>query len=148
MSQPKTMKVATRLVAESRRPGGVTVSEALKRADAALEVLRGPCLASIDESLEEMEARFGPAAERSAASFKELYRLASGIVDASIFLSHTDLDKAARALCQLTALCEANATWDWVAVDLHITTLRLLRVTGVSLSAAQRQAVIKGLNQV
>lgn len=149
MSEAKKFKVETRLSSHAFRPGGMTVADALRRADAALEVMRGPCVETIDESLAEIEARYGAsAAGREAQPFGDLYKLGSKIIDASIFFTGADLDKAARALCQLTALCEAQKAWDWVAIDLHLDALRMLRTFGQSIGARERQDVIKGLHQV
>jgi hypothetical protein len=149
MSEAKKFKVETKLSVHAFRPGGVTVADALRRADMALEIMREPCLVTIDDSLDEIETRYGSAAaQRSDEPFDELYRLSSKIIDASIFFTGADLDKAARALCQLISLCEAQGAWDWIAVDLHIDALRMLRTVGPSISPRERQAVIKGLQQV
>jgi hypothetical protein len=149
MSKVKKTKVETHLSRVAFTPGGMTVADALKRVDASLETMRAPCDATIDESLTRIEIGYGAgAAGRETKSFDELYRLAAKIVDASIFASETDVDKAARALCQLTDLCRAQNAWDWVAVDLHIDTLRMLRTFGAALGAEERAAVIEGLKQV
>ncbi len=149
MSKAKKFKVETRLSKEAFRPGGLTVEEALRRADVSLEVLREPCEAVIDDALRQIEARFGPGASgRADEPFGDLYQFGSRIVDASIFAKTTDIDQAARALCQLTALCEARDAWDWVAVDVHIEALRMLRAGGASISQKERQAILTGLKQV
>ena len=142
-------KVQTRLSALALHNGGLTVGEALDRAGAALEGLRLPCQETIDVALAEIEARFGAAAAaRDQAPFADLDRLASRIVDASIFLREVDLDRAARALCRLTRLCEQRGAWDWVAVELHIDALRLLRTLGPAISAQAREEVLTGLAHV
>jgi hypothetical protein len=149
MSKPKTIKFETRLSKEASQPGGLTVEDALKRADASLETLRGPCEAAIDAALVQIESRFGVAvAARETERFEDLHRLAANIIDASIFARESGLDKAARTLCQLTGLCQARKAWDWIAVDLHINALRLLRAAGPSLGQSEREAVVEGLRQV
>lgn len=149
MSEARKFKVETRLAMHAFRPGGMTVADALRRADAALEVMRNPCIETIDASIAEIEQRYGPAAVgREEQSFADLYSLSSKIIDASVFLPGTDIDKAARALCQLTALCQAQDAWDWIALDLHIDALKMLRANGAALSEQMRSDVITGLNQV
>lgn len=149
MSEARKFKVETRLSQHAFRPGGLTVADALRRADAALEVMRGPCMETIDTTLAEIEARYGAGvAGRETESFSDLYTLSAQIIDASIFMPGADLDKAARALCQLTALCEAQNAWDWLAVDLHLDALRMLRTSGTALGERERLNVIDGLNQV
>ncbi|MDR3511494.1 MAG: chemotaxis protein CheE [Caulobacteraceae bacterium] len=149
MSEARKFKVETRLSTHAFRPGGMTVADALRRADAALETMRGPCLETIDSAIAEIERRYGAgAAGRADEPFGDLYTLSSRIIDASIFFTGADLDKAARALCQLTALCEAQRAWDWVAIDLHLDALRMLRTVGQAIGERERLDVIKGLNQV
>lgn len=149
MSKPKTIKFETRLSKEGFKAGGISVDDALKRADASLETLRGPCETAIDDALAQIESRFGAAAAgRESGRFDDLHRLAANIIDASIFARESGIDKAARALCQLTGLCQARNAWDWVAVDLHINALRLLRAAGPSLGQRERGAMIEGLKQV
>ena len=78
-------------------PGGVSVNQALRQADAALEPLREASLAAIDASIAEIVARFGKAAAgRANEPFDDLYLLCSGIIDLGIFVVGTGLDDAAR----------------------------------------------------
>lgn len=149
MSKPKTIKFETRLSKEGFKAGGISVDDALKRADASLESMRGPCEAAIDDALAQIDSRFGAAvAGRESARFDDLHRLAANIIDASIFARESGVDKAARALCELVGLCRARDAWDWVAVDLHINALRVLRAAGPNLGQAERQAMVEGLKQV
>ena len=149
MSKPRTIKFETRLSKEGFKAGGISVDDALKRADASLETLRGPCEAAIDAALVQIETRFGAsAADRDTRGFEELHRLSANIIDAAIFARDSGVDKAARALCQLTGLCQARDAWDWLAVDLHVNALRLLRTAGSSLGRGEREAVVEGLKQV
>jgi hypothetical protein len=149
MRKAKSIKHETRLSKEAFAPGGMTVADALRRADASLETMRGPCDATIDASLVKIETGFGPTATgRDGKGFDDLHRLASTIIDASIFAKDCEIDKAARALCQLTNLCKAQGAWDWIAVDLHIDALKLLRSVGATLGQGERDAVLDGLRQV
>jgi hypothetical protein len=150
MSRVKPIKVDTRLTREAFKPGGITVEDALRRADASLETMRGSCEETIDQSLAEIDCRYGAAAGamRAGEPFDALHGLASKIIDASIFAKATDIDKAARAMCQLSRLCEARGAWDWEAVEVHIDALKLLRAMGAALGQAKRDAVLDGLRQV
>jgi hypothetical protein len=149
MRQAKLIKVETRLAREASQPGGLSVHDALRRADAALQTLAAPCLAEIDAALAQIETQFGPeAARRADEPFSELHELATRIIDSSIFLKQVDLDKAARALCQLVSRCKAQGVWDWVAVDLHIKALGLLRTVGGSIGQSEREAVLEGLKRL
>ncbi len=149
MSQVRKFKVHSRLSRLALGHGGITVSQALKRATAALDEIRPPCVAMIDECLADIDRRFGPlAAGRAAEPLEDLYSLASCVIDVAGALPHSGLDQAANALCELVDLSVGSERVSWVAVDVHIRALHLLRAHGPSLSEERRRAVISGLRDV
>lgn len=149
MSAAHKRTVATKLSRLAFRGRGKSASDALQAADAALEDLREPCAATISEAILEIEARFGPAgADRAGARFAELRRLATRVVDASVFSREAGVDRAARSLCELVTHCEGQGAWDWVAIDLHIGAIRLLWSSVDAIDPAEREAVIEGLRQI
>lgn len=148
MNQVMKFKVRSR-ISKLAFKGGITAREAVSRADAAIEALRGPCLAAIDSTLAEIDARFGhSAADRNAEPLSDLYGLASQIIDAGIGLPNSGIDQAARALCELVDLSLVAESRSWVAIDVHIRALQLLRTHGTTLSPQRREAVIHGLGEV
>lgn len=149
MSQVKKFKVQTRLSKLALGQGGPTVAEALNRATSALEEMRPPCIALIDGYLREIDQRFGPAAiGRSEEPLEDLYSISSRILDVSGALPDSGVDLAANALCELVDLSLTAGRTAWVAVDVHVGALHLLRSHGASLPAERRRAVISGLRDV
>jgi hypothetical protein len=149
VSGVRKFRVKTKLAAEAARAGGITANEALKRADAGLEPLREPCLVTVDRCLGEIDRRFGVAASgRTQEEFEDLYVLSSQIIDSSLGLPNSGIEHAARALCDLTDLSLEKGIRDWQAIDVHVETLKLLRLSGQAFSQAQREAVLEGLKKV
>jgi hypothetical protein len=143
------IRAPNRLKAAMAAAGGLSVREAVRRSEAAVDTLREPCLETIDAVLAEMELRFGPkAANREQEEFETLYGLASRIIDVSIVVRHSGLDDASRALCDLADLSGEIGRWDWPSVDVHLEALKMLRAAGESMTKEQRNAVISGLVKV
>jgi len=149
VSQVRKFKVHSRLSRLALGRGGVTVVEALQQASAALEEIRPPCIAMVDECLAEIDQRFGPMApNRANEPLADLYSLSSCIIDVSGALPNSGMDQAANALCELVDLTISSERVGWVAFDVHIRALHLLRSHGASLSEERRRAVISGLREV
>ena len=138
-----------RLASMIKERGGILAQDAVVAAEAGVESLREASLAALDETLAEIERRFGKAAEdRQSASFEGLYLLSSRIIDVGYFVSDTGVDKAAVSLCALADSLAEAGVWRWDAVDVHLNALRLLRTMGAQLPADQRSAMLEGLYQV
>ena len=149
MSNVRKFKVKSRLSKLINEAGGITVNTALKQAKAAIETLRVPSLADIDASLAEMDKLFGPTARnRAGESLEDLYFLSTRIIDCAIFLEGSDIDLAARALCELVDRSQMNDVCDWEAIDVHISSIKLLRAAGLAMTDEQRAHVLEGLARV
>ena len=138
-----------RLANMIKERGGILAKDAIVAAEAGVETLREASLAALDETIAEIDRRFGKGVEgRESESFEGLYLLSSRIIDVGHFVSDVGIDKAAVSLCSLAdSLAEAGA-WRWDAVDVHLNALRLLRAMGTELAAAEREAMLEGLYQV
>jgi hypothetical protein len=149
MSPVKKFRVQTRLSRLAINRGGITAHQAIKQADVALEALHETCVETIDVCLAEIERRFGPdAADRAKEPLRDLYDLSSQIIDVAIGLPNCGIDQAAHALCDLVDLSIASRRTGWVAIDVHIRALQLLRTHGASFSEKRRNAIIDGLREV
>jgi len=138
-----------RLTAMIKERGGLLARDAIAAAEAGVESLRESSMAALDETLAEIERRFGKdVADRGSEPYEELYLLGSRVLDVSAFVMDAGIDKAAVSLCTLVDSCEGLGHWRWDAVDVHINALRLLRATGAELPADQRDAMLQGLYQV
>lgn len=101
--------------------GGVSIDEALRRADAGLEAHRKQANAMIRFKLRELNEL---AAARTPDS-DALYERAAYILDiAGLFLP--PLCRASFSLCDLITRMAASGRWDWPSVDVHLAAMRLL----------------------
>jgi hypothetical protein len=149
VSKVRKFRVKSRLAAIAFQSGGITANQAMKQADAGLETLRGPGLASLDAALAEIDARYGQAAvHRASEPLEDLYRLSCNVIDMALFVPGSGMDDAARSFCGLVDLSHELDIQAWDAIDVHIETLRLLRAAGAAMSATQRQTILDGLIQV
>lgn len=149
MTGVRTFRVKSRLASLAFTPGGLPAKEAVKRAEAGIEVLRPPCLADVDASLAEIVGRFGKGAPgRDHADLDTLYDLSSRVIECAIGLPDSGIDLAARALCEFVDQSIEHGVRDWEVIDIHIISLRLLRAEGQAMSGDQRAAVIEGLAKV
>lgn len=147
--KPKTFLVQTRLASLAFTAGGISIADALARADEGLDNMGEASLSGIDTALTAIESRFGPTAGgRDNASTADLYRLLCRVIDMSGALPGSDLDQAARAFCDLIDLSAEHEVWDWQTADLHTSTLRMLRTEGQAMAPAARAAVLDGLLKV
>jgi hypothetical protein len=138
-----------RLASMIKERGGILAQDAIIAAEAGVESLREASLAALDETLAEIERRFGKAAEgRDSEPFDALYLLGSRIIDVGQFVSDSGVDKAAVSLCTLADSLAEAGVWRWDAVDVHLNAFKLLRAMGAQLPAAQREAMLEGLYQV
>ncbi|MFM8820054.1 MAG: hypothetical protein ACKOD3_05855 [Phenylobacterium sp.] len=149
MSKVQFIRVTNKLAKLARSGGGITVSTAVKRANAALDGVKDASIAIIDEHLAEIERAYGAGnPNRADLSLDELYDRAAKIIDAGAGLPGSGLVECARAVCELVTRSRAHHTCDWDAVEVHVSTLKVLRAQGRNLSASQRKLLLKGLSDV
>jgi hypothetical protein len=102
--------------------GGISVDDAMKRADAAVEGHREKAGAALEAAIEKLEAF---ARARGAPQHDALYEQSTFVLDiAGIF--QPPLFRAAHSLCELTHRMKAAERWDWPAIDVHVGSMRAL----------------------
>jgi len=147
VSEVKFIPWTSRLSKIIRQPGGTTVRGALKDAKRNLEKIRLECIIEIDAKLAVIQQKFGKAEQRpSDADLDELYRLSNDIVGMAGVFEMNELGEAAFSLCELIDRLKAPDHWDWPAVEVHLSGLRLLRYATPGLP--ENQAVLKGLRKL
>jgi chemotaxis protein histidine kinase CheA len=126
---------------------GITLADALARADANLEEIRPPSLQRIDEALAELGAK-APAAP-TPAEVDRLYRLANELAGTAAVFGLTGLGRAAYSLCELLDVLKSAPAWNAAAVTVHLEGLRLLRgEDSGALTPEAIAAVLAGLDKV
>lgn len=151
MKKPITFTPDQRIVSLMRRPGGVSVEEALANANRRLANVRESCIAALDGKIEAL-AR---CASSDAADLAEAYAFASEIYSLAATFEVKELAAAAESLCDLlVAHKEAPdgkpeaARGMLEALRVHTNALRTLRRPDLAGDAAGRAAVVAGLRQV
>jgi hypothetical protein len=133
------------LEAMIRTPGGVRVGDALRTAEANLELIREPCLADLDEQLDILDRLSAESRESLGEDVKlEMYQRANDIHAVAGVFGLADLSAAAFCLCELIDRSRNQAAWSTPAVEVHLSSLRLLRHP----SAENRAGVVEGLRRL
>lgn len=149
MSPVRKFRPPNRLSKLIKDRGGLMAKDAILAAEAGVEGLREASLIVLDETMAEIERRFGPGApDRGKESFEALYGLTMRMIDVSTFVSDAGLDQASISLAATADSCAEAGYWRWNAIDVHLDALRLLRAVGAQLPVADRQSMIEGLYKV
>jgi hypothetical protein len=130
MSQVKKSRMRPRLAQLiSQKGGGLYVTEALKRADAALETLREPSLTGIDDYIAALDALLASRADEAMgdhARIEGLYARAADIVSLCGAERNEAVQVAARSLCQFLDEADGLTPSALAGVKVHIGSIKLL----------------------
>lgn len=149
MSAVKIFTPPVRLAKLLRTPGGLPVAEAVQRAGAGLESLKGDCLAELNKVLETAEACAARAgAGDHAAVAAELYAIVSQPIGVPSVCGLKSVDTALVSLADLLDHLKTAGRWDANAVAVHLRAFRLLLHTEGAADAAGTAAILAGLRKV
>ena len=148
MSQVRMFRVPNKLRQKILKAGGMRTMDALAKGQAALESLREPSLAQIDQVLVEINQTFGRSSRKGDEDLLPLYMLSTRIIDASAPVSELEIDRAAFHLCSLLDRCMALGRHDWPSIDVHLDALQLLRMDEGKLPEAARASIFAGLQKI
>ena len=127
MSAVKIHTPPVRLAKLLRTPGGLPVADAVQRAGAGLQALKGDCLGELKTVLEAAEAcaarATGPYDE---ALLSELYGIVSTPIGVPSVCGLPSVDTALTSLSDLLDYLKGQARWDANAVAVHLRAFRLL----------------------
>lgn len=133
MSTVRKFRVKTRLASMIREPGGIHVSEALKRGEEVIAAQTEVCLDQIDVCIAKIEALFADANHDP----EEMYRLSTDIITLCAVLPYPALAEVARSLCELIDQASETGRRKPQAVQVHIASMKLLHRTGLDAAASQ-----------
>ena len=145
MSSARVFKVENRLSKVMRQPGGRSLMEALRDAQARIETVRERSKLHIADTAGRLrkQAVQGRAGDRNA--IRELYRAANDIFALAGYFEMTALSEAAFSLCDLMVAVDEGATLDWAAVDAHIDAIGLLQTRKADADAARLLAGLRAV---
>ncbi|MBU2269826.1 MAG: chemotaxis protein CheE [Alphaproteobacteria bacterium] len=115
------------LASKMSRPGGRTLEEAVKAAEAGLDSHREEGMRSLAVILGQLEA---VCAAREEGAEARVYELASAFADMAGFFDTGPLYAAAFSLCETSDRMIAGVCWRWPAVEVHVHALRLILAAG------------------
>lgn len=141
MTEARIVKYRTNLQRKMSAPGGSTLAEAVRKAEAGVEARRGAAMQAIDGVVAALEAA---CVERSPDGGPAVYALAAGVVDMAGFYDTGPFHTAAFSLCEIAARMNETGRWDWPSVQVHVRALRLILQEDFRESEGTR-AVLDGL---
>jgi hypothetical protein len=125
-----------------RKPGGMRIGDALLKAAANLELIREPCLEDVDEQLERLDRLSSQGGESPDDDLKlEMYRCGNDIHAIAGVFGLVEMGAAAFSLCELIDRLRTSGGWTKPAVDVHLSSLHLLRHP----ADEDRASVVEGL---
>lgn len=133
MTKVRKFRVKTRLSSMIKEPGGIHVSEALKRGEAVIASRVDDYLNEIDVCIAGIEANFAD----PKGDPEEMYRLATNIVTLCAVLPDPALSEVARSLCELIDQTGETGRRNPQAIQVHIASMKLLHRTGLDLKASE-----------
>ncbi len=132
------------LARKMAEPGGRTMADAVRAADAGLESHREEGMRSLAETLARLEAACIAKDEEAAAL---VYDLASAFADMAGFFDTGPLYTAAFSLCEASDRMTVGGCWQWPSVHVHVRTLRLILAADCRTSEESR-LLLEGLASV
>jgi hypothetical protein len=145
LTEARLIKVKSSLSRQLDRPGGRSLAEAERLAEAALQTHRTQITAELGELIGKLEVL---CADRSEEGQTRVYALAGSLVDLAGFFDTGAFFEAAYGLCDLADRSRAAGRWRWGAVEVHVNALRLLHGRGLDGRSEDSDEIIAGLRQV
>ncbi len=131
------------------RRDGMLVSDAVKKAEANVQAYKETGVASMDVKIGELAEICGRMRGGiTAADERKAYLLSNDIFDVAGMFGEPELSEAAYSLCELIGNRAEDKALSWDAVNVHVSTMRILRQSADNADPATRQAVLAGLRKV
>jgi hypothetical protein len=144
MNQVRTTKVVSPLAKQLARPGGRTLADAQRLADAGLQRHKAGVMDDIEGLIGQLEALCAAATPEGRA---RVYGLASDLVDLAGFFDTGPLYTAGYSLCDLSERMQTTGVWNWPAIEVHVKALRLIHTGGCKVGA-ESDLLLQGLKSV
>lgn len=145
------VKISTppvRLAKLLRTPGGLPVAEAVQRAGAGLQTLKGDCVAELQSVLDAAEACVAAAkGGYDAAIAAQLYEIVSKSIGVASICDLEAADTVLISLADLVDYLNGQVRWDAEAITVHLGAFRLL-LRADAADKAGAEAVLAGLRKV
>jgi hypothetical protein len=145
MTPARIFKVENRLAKVARTPGGKTIEEAVRAADARVLSVRDRCVASLTAKAEGLAAHAQAAkGERTGSNIDGVYDVSNAIFGIAGAYGLEALSEAACSLCDLVDRLRSGEEINRSAIDVHVDGIRLL-ATGETEGS---DSILAGLRRV
>ena len=144
MTEARTFKYKSNLSKQMSQPGGRSIEDAVRRADAAVEGHREAGMLAVATALADLEMA---CRTRDDGAHAKIYEMAAALLDMAGFFDTGPLYGAAYSLCEITDLMMTSCAWTWPSVDVHVRALRLILADGC-VEGETSAALLAGLRSV
>jgi hypothetical protein len=144
VTEARTFKYRTNLARKMSAPGGVSIADAVSRADAGLEQHRTAAMAALVDCVAALEAS---CAAQSPGSERGVYDRAAALLDMAGFFDTGPLYKAAFSLCELADRLIETGAWNWPSITVHVRALRLILADDCR-DTEQAGLILEGLSAI
>lgn len=149
MSSVRFLFPENKLAKLLKTPGGKAASEAVRDAQANLDVIRGEGIGVLNGVLSAAEATHKACPKTfDEASLDELYRIACEPIGVAGACGLPAVDTVLTSLCDLLEHFKVNQLWDLVAIQVHLRAFRLLLNEISETEGAGVEAILDGLKKV
>lgn len=144
MTIVRNLNARNTLADKMARPGGRTMAEAVRAAEAGLDSHREDGMRSLSATLARLEA---VCTARDEGTEAQVYELASAFADMAGFFDTGPLYAAAFSLCETSDRMLVGGCWQWPSVDVHVRAMRLILAAGCEPTEASR-VLLEGLASI
>ncbi len=132
-----------------KKPGGISISDALVRANSNLDDIRDTCLVELDGKIAAIEKAAGSATvSPDQASLNRIYTLGNEILGEAGALGLIELSTVGRSLCELTSVPDEATKVDPRMIRVHIDAMKSLRRPEADADPKMRTALLNGLRKM
>ena len=149
MSAPALPRRAGNFAKLVRKPGGLSLDEAVRAPDANLQSIRGQLIAEVEATVERMQALAGNAFRDGPdeRALEQLYQLSNSVVGIAGAAGLRALGQVCYNLCELIDRLQTSRGWNVAAVRVHIDSLHLL-CAGTADDGSEHEAIVAALGRV
>lgn len=146
MTMPTLPMTTQRFAQAVNRPGGITLAEAAKSANANIDTIRSSALVEISAILDQMY-QLGSEPFSKAADLVKLYNFSNTILSVAGVFDMAHLGSVAYSLCELIDRLQLRHQMNNAAIAIHLNSLRLMHTLSPD-DMKQAEVVQKALNKL
>ncbi len=143
-SPARVFATENRLAKVARLPGGKSIDEAVRHAEAKVAGVRERCIAALSGKASELVVELAALKTAETPNFDRAYAVSNSVYGVAGAFALPGLAEAAASLCDLIEGVRGGDRINWAALDVHVDGIRLLIAEG----EGGAQPVLAGLRRV